>query len=87
MTQSIENKFRNYAQNQKEELEKMGMSVDEFVKNALEWSNSVEGKLELDKFILSEEIKDIEEEISVLKKKIDKKQKAIDEIDEEISNL
>ena len=67
--QNLEKRFRQYAEKEKETLKKHGKTTDSFVKEAMEWSRSVEGKLELDKFILSTEILHIEEEIEALKTK------------------
>lgn len=81
---NLEKRFRQYAQKEEETLKKHGKGIDEFVKEAMEWSHSIEGKLELDRFILSTEILNIEEEIKALKEKREKKQKAINEIDDEL---
>ncbi|WP_303235995.1 hypothetical protein [Methanosphaera cuniculi] len=82
--QDLEKRFRQYAEKEKETLKKHGKGTEEFVKEAMEWSRSVEGKLELDKFILSTEILHIEEEMEALRKRREKKQKAISEIDDEL---
>lgn len=74
--QNLEKRFRQYAEKEKETLKKHGKTTDSFVKEAMEWSRSVEGKLELDKFILSTEILHIEEEIEALRKRREKKTKS-----------
>ena len=74
--QNLEKRFRQYAEKEKETLKKHGKTTDSFVKEAMECSRSVEGKLELDKFILSTEILHIEEEIEALRKRREKKTKS-----------
>ncbi|WP_455645832.1 hypothetical protein, partial [Methanosphaera sp.] len=67
MDDRLEKIFINFANDQEDALKEMGMTKDEFVENAKEWSKTEEGKLEIQKFILNQEIKGIEKEIEELK--------------------
>ncbi|OED29844.1 hypothetical protein [Methanosphaera sp. WGK6] len=87
MDDRLEKIFTNFANDQADALKEMGMTKEEFVENAKEWSKTEEGKLEIQKFILNQEIKSIEDEINELKDKITKKLNSIGEIDEELSKL
>lgn len=87
MDNKLENIFINFANSQEETLKEMGMSKESFIEQAKEWSKTEEGKLEIQKFILQQEIINLEDQISDLKNSINKKQESIDEINIELSNL
>jgi septal ring factor EnvC (AmiA/AmiB activator) len=87
MDDKLENIFTNFANSQEETLKEMGMSKESFIEQAKEWSKTEEGKLEIQKFILQQEILDLEKQVSDLNNSINKKQKSIDEINIELSNL
>ena len=87
MDNKLENIFTNFANSQEEMLKEMGMSKESFIEQAKEWSKTEEGKLEIQKFILQQEIINLEDQISDLKNSINKKQESIDEINIELSNL
>ncbi|MEE1117307.1 MAG: hypothetical protein VZR33_05475 [Methanosphaera sp.] len=87
MDNKLENIFTNFANSQEETLKEMGMSKESFIEQAKEWSKTEEGKLEIQKFILQQEIINLEDQISDLKNSINKKQESIDEINIELSNL
>lgn len=87
MDEKLENIFINFADSQEEMLKEMGMSKESFVEQAKQWSKTEDGKLEIQKFILQQEISDLENQISDLKDAINRKQESIDEIDKELSNL
>ena len=79
--------FTNFASSHEESLKEMGLSKEEFIEQANEWTATEEGKLEIQKFILTQEIKDLKDEISKLEGSISKKEESILEIDEELKNL
>ena len=83
----LEDIFTSFAHDQEESLKDMGMTKEEFIENAKKWSETKEGKLEIQKFILNQEIKDLKDQITELESDIAKKQESIKDIDEEISNL
>lgn len=83
----LEDIFTSFANDQEESLKDMGMTKEEFIENAKKWSETKEGKLEIQKFILNQEIKDLNDQITELESDIAKKQESIKDIDEEISNL
>lgn len=83
----LEDIFTSFANDQEESLKDMGMTKEEFIENAKKWSETKEGKLEIQKFILNQEIKDLKNQITELESDIAKKQESIKDIDEEISNL
>ena len=87
MDNKLENIFTKFANSQEETLKEMGMSKESFIEQAKEWSKTEEGKLEIQKFILQQEIINLEDQISDLKNSINKKQESIDEINIELSNL
>ena len=87
MDNKLENIFTNFANSQEETLKEMGMSKESFIEQAKEWSKTEEGKLEIQKFILQQEIINLEDQISDLKNSINKKQESIDEINIELINL
>ena len=87
MDNKLENIFTNFANSQEETLKERGMSKESFIEQAKEWSKTEEGKLEIQKFILQQEIINLEDQISDLKNSINKKQESIDEINIELSNL
>lgn len=87
MDDKLENIFTNFANSHEETLKEIGMSKESFIEQAKEWSKTEEGKLEIQKFILQQEIMDLENQISDLKNSIDKKQDSIQEINQELSNL
>ena len=83
----LEDIFTSFANDQEESLKDMGMTKEKFIENAKKWSETKEGKLEIQKFILNQEIKDLKDQITELESDIAKKQESIKDIDEEISNL
>lgn len=83
----LEDIFTSFANDQEESLKDMGMTKEEFIENAKKWSETKEGKLEIQKFILNQEIKDLKDQITELESDIAKKQESIKDIDEEISKL
>lgn len=83
----LEDIFTSFANDQEESLKDMGMTKEEFIENAKKWSETKEGKLEIQKFILNQEIKDLKDQITELESDIAKKQESIKDIDEEICNL
>ena len=83
----IEKLFTNFADSQEDQLKEMGMSKEEFIEQAKEWSKTEDGKLEIQKFILQREIDDLKNQIAELKENISKKEVAIKDIDEELSKL
>ena len=83
----LEDIFTSFANDQEESLKDMGMTKEEFIENAKKWSETKEGKLEIQKFILNQEIKDLKNQITELESDIAKKQESIKDIDEEICNL
>lgn len=87
MENKLENIFTNFANSQEETLKEMGMSKESFIEQAKEWSKTEEGKLEIQKFILQQEIIDLKKQISNLNESINKKQKSIDDINQELSNI
>lgn len=87
MENKLENIFTNFANSQEETLKEMGMSKESFIEQAKEWSKTEEGKLEIQKFILQQEIIDLEKQISNLNDSINKKQKSIEDINKELSNI
>lgn len=87
MTDKIEKIFTNFANQQEESLKEMGMTKDEFITNAKEWSKTKEGSLEIQKFILNQEIKGLKKDIESINELIIKKQDSILEIDDELKNL
>ena len=66
MDNKLENIFTNFANSQEETLKEMGMSKESFIEQAKEWSKTEEGKLEIQKFILQQEIINLEDQISDL---------------------
>lgn len=87
MDDKLENIFINFADSQEETLKEMGMTKESFVEQAKQWSKTEEGKLEIQKFILQQEIADLENQISELNDTINRKQESIDDIDEELSKI
>ncbi len=87
MDEKLENIFINFANSQEESLKEMGMTKESFVEQAKQWSKTEEGKLEIQKFILQQEIIGLENQISDLKENINRKQESIDEIDKELSQF
>lgn len=87
MDRRLENIFTNFANSQEESLKQMGMTKKEFVENAEKWSQSREGRLEIQKFILGQEINDLRDQIKEIEDNIEKKQASIKEIEEELSTL
>ncbi len=87
MDENLERIFNNFANSHEESLKEMGMSKESFIEQAKSWCETEEGKLEIQKFILEKEIKDLEDDISDIKAVIVKKRESIDEIDEELSKL
>lgn len=83
----LEDIFTSFANDQEESLKDIGMTKEEFIENAKKWSETKEGKLEIQKFILNQEIKDLKDQITELESDIAKKQESIKDIDEEICNL
>lgn len=87
MDERLERIFTNFASSHLDSLEQMGMTKEEFVENAKEWSKTEEGKLEIQKFILSQEINDLESQIRSLEDEINSKKESISEIEEDLSKL
>ncbi len=87
MSDRLENIFINFANSQEELLSQMNLTKEEFVENAKKWSETEDGKLEIQKFILNQEIDDLKSEIIEIEKNIAKKEESIREIDEELSKL
>lgn len=87
MTDRIEKIFTNFANEEEEALNKMGMTKTEFIENAKKWSETEDGKLEIQKFILTQEISSLKKQISEIEENIVKKEKSIKEIEIELSNL
>ncbi len=80
MSDRLEDIFTSFADEQEDSLKELGMTKDEFITNAKEWSKTEDGKLEIQKFILEQEIKELENNIN-------KKKQTINEIEEELQNL
>ena len=87
MSDRLENIFINFANSQEELLSQMNLSKEEFVENAKKWSQTEDGKLEIQKFILNHEIDDLKSEIAEIEKNIAKKEESIKEIDAELAKL
>ena len=87
MTDRLENIFINFANSQEELLSQMNLTKEEFVENAKKWSQTEDGKLEIQKFILQQEIDDLKSEIAEIEENIAKKENSIKEIDAELDNL
>ena len=87
MTDRIEKIFTKFANEEEEALNKMGMTKTEFIENAKKWSETEDGKLEIQKFILTQEISSLKKQISEIEENIVKKEKSIKEIESEPSNL
>ena len=87
MTDRIEKIFTKFANEEEEALNKMGMTKTEFIENAKKWSETEDGKLEIQKFILTQEISSLKKQISEIDENIVKKENSIKEIEIELSNL
>lgn len=87
MSERLENIFNNFADNHEDVLRQMNLSKEEFVENARQWSETEDGKLEIQKFILSQEIDDLKLQISELEDSIRKKEESIRDIDDELAKL
>lgn len=87
MNNRLENIFTNFADSHEDSLKEMGMSRESFIEQAREWCETAEGKLEIQKFILQQEIVDLENQISEIKESISKKRESINDIDDELSKL
>ena len=87
MTDRIEKIFTKFANEEEEALNKMGMTKTEFIENANKWSETEDGKLEIQKFILTQEISSLKKQISEIEENIVKKENSIKEIEIELSNL
>ena len=87
MTDRIEKIFTKFANEEEETLNKMGMTKTEFIENAKKWSETEDGKLEIQKFILTQEISSLKKQISEIEENIVKKENSIKEIEIELSNL
>ncbi|MCD7782120.1 MAG: hypothetical protein LUG89_05445 [Methanosphaera sp.] len=87
MNKRLENIFINFANDQEDSLKELGMTKDEFIENATKWSETKEGSLEIQKFILEQEIKDLEKEIESINSKILSKKDSIKDIENDLSNL
>lgn len=87
MDENLERIFINFANNQEESLKEMGMTKESFIEQAKSWCDTEEGKLEIQKFILENEIKSLEKDISDIEDSINKKRESINEIDVELSKL
>ena len=80
MTDRIEKIFTKFANEEEEALNKMGMTKTEFIENAKKWSETEDGKLEIQKFILTQEISSLKKQISEIEENIVKKENSIKEI-------
>ena len=87
MTDRIEKIFTKFANEEEEALNKMGMTKTEFIENAKKWSETEDGKLEIQKLILTQEISSLKKQISEIEENIVKKENSIKEIEIELSNL
>ena len=87
MTDRIEKIFTKFANEEEEALNKMGMTKTEFIENAKKWSETEDGKLEIQKFILTQEISSLKKQIREIEENIVKKENSIKEIEIELSNL
>lgn len=87
MTDRIEKIFTKFANEEEEALNKRGMTKTEFIENAKKWSETEDGKLEIQKFILTQEISSLKKQISEIEENIVKKENSIKEIEIELSNL
>ncbi|WP_303222315.1 hypothetical protein [Methanosphaera stadtmanae] len=87
MTDRIEKIFTKFANEEEEALNKIGMTKTEFIENAKKWSETEDGKLEIQKFILTQEISSLKKQISEIEENIVKKENSIKEIEIELSNL
>ena len=87
MDDKLERIFINFADGHEDSLKQMGLSKEEFIEQANQWSATEEGKLEIQKFILTQEIKELKEQVTSLNDSISKKEESIKEIDDEISKL
>ena len=85
MTDRIEKIFTKFANEEEEALNKMGMTKTEFIEK--KWSETEDGKLEIQKFILTQEISSLKKQISEIEENIVKKENSIKEIEIELSNL
>ena len=87
MTDRIEKIFTKFANEEEEALNKMGMTKTEFIENAKKWSETEDGKLEIQKYILTQQIRSLKKQISEIEENIVKKENSIKEIEIELSNL
>lgn len=87
MSDVYEKYFINFAESHEDSLKELGLTKESFIQQAKEWSQTREGKLEIQKFILSQEIKSLEEDIISIREKISRKEESIREIDDELKNL
>ena len=87
MTDKLEDIFINFANSEEDSLKQLGFTKDSFIEQAKQWSKTEEGKLEIQKFILDQEIKTLENEISEIDEKIFKKKESIKQIEEELEKL
>lgn len=94
MDEKLEKIFINFANSHEDTLVNMGFTKESFIDQANQWCETEEGKLEIQKFILQQEIEDLKSQISALNDEISNKQDAIDrkcdsikEIDDELKNL
>lgn len=87
MSDRLENIFTNFADSQEDLLNEMNITKEEFIENARKWSETEEGKLEIQKFILEQEINQLEKDIEDIKSNIAKKQASISDIEDELKKL
>lgn len=87
MSDRLENIFNNFADSHMDVLGQMNLTKEEFVENAKQWSQTADGKLEIQKFILKQEIDDLKSQIVELEDSIRKKEESIHDIDEELAKL
>ena len=87
MTDRIEKIFTKFANEEEEALNKMCMTKTELIENAKKLSETEDGKLEIQKFILTQEISSLKKQISEIEENIVKKENSIKEIEIELSNL
>ncbi|MDO5850928.1 MAG: hypothetical protein Q4Q23_00385 [Methanobacteriaceae archaeon] len=55
--------FENFAIEKEEKIKELGMTKEEFIQTATEWTKTEEGKLEIQKFILEQEVEKLESQI------------------------
>ncbi len=87
MNERLEKIFISFADDHEDTLTELSMTKEEFIDNARKWSESREGSLEIQKFMLQQEVNDLEEQVNELQVSISKKMASIEDIDTELENL